>query len=218
MRPGYASATDTDDGAASIFMACSNPHRMSHAPDAPAYSPTHTDEEDADASGTDGEKSDASGPAHHRAEPGVSSPPPKPVSDEEDENGRRSRASTDDASDVSRQERIPTVQDCASVVAPDTSRSAVRSRFDSMVRDEKRRSSSDRYEGTGALHSALDAEDVYTKQSLLRDLDRLKRQPGVQLTKEWTMADEIDDMEFELKRVTLHMDESNNVGACARAS
>ena len=53
-------------------------------------------------------------------------------------------------------------------------------------------------------------EDEDTKRTLLLDLQRLQLQ-GVQLTKEWTMEDRMEDMMLEMRRHTLSMDERANV-------
>ena len=52
--------------------------------------------------------------------------------------------------------------------------------------------------------------EVLEKQSVLLDLERLKLQ-GVSLTKSWTMQDRLEDMQFEMRRHTLHVEEMNNV-------
>lgn len=57
----------------------------------------------------------------------------------------------------------------------------------------------------------LHAESM-EKQSMLMDLQRLRDNHGIRLSREWTMDDDIDDMSFELKRITLHIDETNNIG------
>lgn len=55
----------------------------------------------------------------------------------------------------------------------------------------------------------LEAESI-EKSTMLADLERLKAQ-GAHLSRNWTMQDDVDDMSFELKRLTLQMDEANNV-------
>ena len=52
--------------------------------------------------------------------------------------------------------------------------------------------------------------EILEKQSLLLDLQRLKLQ-GIQLSKEWTINDRIEDLTLEIRRHTLHMDEMANV-------
>ena len=59
-------------------------------------------------------------------------------------------------------------------------------------------------------HDYIDAE-LLEKQSLLLDLQRLKMQ-GITLSKEWTLQDRIEDLTFEVRRHTLHMDELSNIG------
>lgn len=49
------------------------------------------------------------------------------------------------------------------------------------------------------------------KQSMLMDLARLKKNHKVELSKEWTMEDDFDEMSFELKRIMLILDENNNI-------
>jgi hypothetical protein len=52
--------------------------------------------------------------------------------------------------------------------------------------------------------------EILEKQSVLLDLQRLKMQ-GVQLTKEWSINDRLEDMVFECRTHTLHMEEMSNV-------
>lgn len=62
-----------------------------------------------------------------------------------------------------------------------------------------------------AEQTARDIEsETLEKQSLLLDLQRLKLQ-GIQLSKEWTINDKLEDMTLEIRRHTLHMDEMANV-------
>ena len=53
--------------------------------------------------------------------------------------------------------------------------------------------------------------EALEKQAVLLDLERLKLQ-GVTLTKQWTTHDRLEDMQFEMRRHTLHAEEMNNVG------
>lgn len=53
-------------------------------------------------------------------------------------------------------------------------------------------------------------EDGESKRSVLMDLRRLQMQ-GVTLSKEWSMSDAYDDMNLEMRRLTLALDEQNNV-------
>jgi hypothetical protein len=48
------------------------------------------------------------------------------------------------------------------------------------------------------------------KQQCLMDMERLKLQ-GIKLSKEWTLNDRLDDMRFEVRRHSLHLDEINNI-------
>lgn len=68
--------------------------------------------------------------------------------------------------------------------------------------------------GGGASRAVgrMDAErEVLEKQTVLLDMERLRMQ-GVQLSRKWTLDDDLDDMKFELKRVMLHVDEMSNIG------
>lgn len=60
---------------------------------------------------------------------------------------------------------------------------------------------------SGAMNADL---EILEKQQILMDMERLKMQ-GIKLTKEWTIADRIDDMQFEVRRHMLHIDEVNNI-------
>jgi hypothetical protein len=51
---------------------------------------------------------------------------------------------------------------------------------------------------------------ILDKQQVLMDMERLKLQ-GVKLTKEWNLNDRLDDMQFEVRRHMLHIDEMNNI-------
>lgn len=53
-------------------------------------------------------------------------------------------------------------------------------------------------------------QEILEKQSVLLDMERLKLQ-GIQFTKTWTLNDRLDDMQFELRRHLLHLDEINNM-------
>jgi hypothetical protein len=61
------------------------------------------------------------------------------------------------------------------------------------------------------LARQYDDAELLEKQSLLLDLQRLKMQ-GIALSKEWTLADRVEDLTFECRRHTLHLDEMSNVG------
>lgn len=64
--------------------------------------------------------------------------------------------------------------------------------------------------GGGAGRDAADLEETMEKQSVLLDMERLRMQ-GIKLSKEWTLDDDLDDMQFEMKRLMLHVDETNNI-------
>ena len=49
------------------------------------------------------------------------------------------------------------------------------------------------------------------KTNLLADLERLRSQ-GIQLSRNWTMDDDVDEMSFEMKRLMIQVDEANNIG------
>ena len=53
--------------------------------------------------------------------------------------------------------------------------------------------------------------DMYDKQSMLLDLQRIRKVSGIPLSREWSMNDDSSEMAFELKRLSLHVDETNNV-------
>ena len=53
-------------------------------------------------------------------------------------------------------------------------------------------------------------QEILEKQSVLLDMERLKLQ-GIQFTKTWTLSDRLDDMQFEMRRHLLHLDEINNM-------
>lgn len=53
-------------------------------------------------------------------------------------------------------------------------------------------------------------EEMLEKQQVLLDMERLKLQ-GIQLSKHWTVDDRLDDMQFEVRRHLMHVDEQNNV-------
>ena len=53
-------------------------------------------------------------------------------------------------------------------------------------------------------------EEELEKRSVLLDLQRFEQQ-GVRLTRAWTMADRLEDMTLELRRIVLAMDERSNV-------
>ena len=53
-------------------------------------------------------------------------------------------------------------------------------------------------------------DQILEKQQVLMDMERLKLQ-GIKLTKEWTLNDRLDDMQFEVRRHMLHLDEMNNI-------
>ena len=55
--------------------------------------------------------------------------------------------------------------------------------------------------------------EAMEKQSMLMDLERLRDNHGVVMTREWSMEDDYDDMAFELKRIMLHIDETNNISS-----
>ena len=54
--------------------------------------------------------------------------------------------------------------------------------------------------------------DAYLKekQNVLMDIERLKMQ-GIQFSKQYTVDDPIEDMQYEIRRHMLHMEEMNNM-------
>ena len=61
---------------------------------------------------------------------------------------------------------------------------------------------------TGSKH--INDRELLDKQAILLDMEKLKLQ-GVKLSKNWTLEDRLDDMRFEMRRHTLHLEEMNNV-------
>ena len=60
-------------------------------------------------------------------------------------------------------------------------------------------------------NAEVESEDtILSKQSALLDLDRLKLR-GVKLTREYSLSDPLDDIEFELKRHLAHIEEDSTV-------
>lgn len=51
---------------------------------------------------------------------------------------------------------------------------------------------------------------IQEKQNVLMDIERLKRQ-GVSFSKDWSLEDSLDDMNYEVRRHMLHMEEQNNI-------
>lgn len=54
-------------------------------------------------------------------------------------------------------------------------------------------------------------DDEHAKRAVLMDLQRLKLNSDITLTKEWSMDDSLDDMVLEMRRITLALDEQSNV-------
>ena len=63
---------------------------------------------------------------------------------------------------------------------------------------------------SGGKYGRETEEMLLNKQSLLHDIERMKLQ-GVQFSREWTMDDNYDDMNFEMKRVLMNLDEASQV-------
>ena len=55
-----------------------------------------------------------------------------------------------------------------------------------------------------------DATLMHEKQNVLMDMSRLKMQ-GIQFSKEWTTDDSLDDMQYEVRRHMIHIEEINNM-------
>ena len=64
--------------------------------------------------------------------------------------------------------------------------------------------------GGGGIGGGGGTDQMLAKQSALLDLDRLKIR-GVSLTREYTLADSLEDMQFELKSHLAHLDEESSV-------
>lgn len=60
------------------------------------------------------------------------------------------------------------------------------------------------------LSSLSGDAEVLEKQQVLIDMERLKMQ-GMKMSKEWTINDRLEDMQFEMRRHLLHIDEMNNI-------
>lgn len=65
------------------------------------------------------------------------------------------------------------------------------------------------HQGVFKAPNSREAE-MLEKQTVLLDMERLKLQ-GITFTKTWTVHDRLDDMQFELRRHLLHLDEINNI-------
>lgn len=62
------------------------------------------------------------------------------------------------------------------------------------------------------LHTEQDPNlELLDKQQVLMDMERLKMTQGIRLSKEWTVNDRLEDMQFEVRRHMLHIDETNNI-------
>lgn len=59
-------------------------------------------------------------------------------------------------------------------------------------------------------HGTSQELELLDKQQVLMDMERLKLQ-GIQMTKRWTIDDRLDDMQFEVRRHMLHIDERSNI-------
>lgn len=79
--------------------------------------------------------------------------------------------------------------------------------FNQFVRSSARPPStihnSTQYENAGRLA-------MQEKQNVLMDIERLKTQ-GVRFSKEWSLDDSLDDMNYEVRRHMLHIEEQNNL-------
>jgi len=89
------------------------------------------------------------------------------------------------------------------------------------VRRASRTTPSPRHRETGAFSSFVASrsggrrgheteEMLLNKQSLIHDIERMKLQ-GVQFSRNWAMDDDYDDMNFEMKRVLMNLDEASQV-------
>lgn len=90
-----------------------------------------------------------------------------------------------------------------------TSRAAPTSKFASYVRSHAATPLREQGSDVGDPKSLSDS-DLMAKQNILMDMERLKLQ-GITLSKTWTLVDRLDDMQFEVRRHMLHMEELNNI-------
>lgn len=67
-------------------------------------------------------------------------------------------------------------------------------------------SASGRIRGVPRQSSAL----IMEKQNVLMDIERLKLQ-GIEFSKTWTLEDRLEDMQYEMRRHMLHLEEVNNM-------
>jgi hypothetical protein len=81
--------------------------------------------------------------------------------------------------------------------------------FDADPTSSKTEPSSSHNKSELSLHKSEDEE--LTKRTILLDLQQLRLNTNIKLTKEWSMDDKLDDMLFELRRHTLALDEQSNV-------
>lgn len=63
---------------------------------------------------------------------------------------------------------------------------------------------------TAAPHNE-DANDYIDKQQALLELERMKNNKGIRMSKRYTLNDKLEDIEFELKRHQLHIEEETTV-------
>ena len=117
--------------------------------------------------------------------------------DEEDED--------EDEEDEEEEEQDNDQNDLASepTASPPKRPSPVRKKFDDVVEQKPKPT---RFESS---FDSVEAERL-EKQSILLDMEKLKMQ-GIKLSKIWTLNDNINDMKFELRRHSLHMEELNNI-------
>ena len=120
--------------------------------------------------------------------------------------------------------RRPTLCRCAeSLPAPDDAASVARSLFDEALEAHRRAPSTIAPPSQPPMSAPAyapppappapryDSEDhVLAKQSALLDLDRLRLR-GIKLSREFTLADPLADIEFELRRHLAHIEEESSV-------
>lgn len=63
---------------------------------------------------------------------------------------------------------------------------------------------------TAAPHNE-DANDYIDKQQALLELERMKNNKGIRMSKRYSLNDKLEDIEFELKRHQLHIEEETTV-------
>lgn len=135
--------------------------------------------------------------------------PRSPRSESAKSAGDESDGETDNASSASSQSRLRERSDDEDSFAP-TRRASRTSHASPNPRKRDGAFSTFVSSRGGGRYGRETEEMMLNKQSLLHDIERMKLQ-GVQFSKEWTMDDNYDDMNFEMKRVLMNLDEASQV-------